>query len=218
MEEEFVTLECISNRVGGDLISNARWRGVPLKNLLNRARLKPGVVDIASFASEGYSESIPIEKALEPQVLVAYMMNGEPLPLNHGFPARLIIPGLFGEKHTKWLTTLEAVGYDFKGFWQQKGWSDDAEIKTTSQIRVPGNRARVSNGEVLLGGIAFSGVKGISKVEISPDDGNTWFLADSREPLSPYTWVLWTTEWAPTNTGTFELLVRATDGNGLQQV
>jgi hypothetical protein len=90
---------------------------------------------------------------------------------------------------------LPSLNHGFKGFWQQKGWSDDDEIKTTSQIRVPGNRARVSNREVLLGGVAFSGVKGISEVEISPDDGNTWLLADSLGPLSPYTWVLWTTEW-----------------------
>ena len=151
-------------------------------------------------------------------MLVAYMMNDEPLPFNHGFPARLIIPGLFGEKHTKWLTTLEAVDHDFLGYWQQKGWGDGAELETTSQIRVPGKGARLSNGEILLGGIAFSGDGGISKVEISPDEGSTWLPATLQEPLSSYTWVLWTTEWVPSETGRLKLLVRATDGEGRQQV
>jgi DMSO/TMAO reductase YedYZ molybdopterin-dependent catalytic subunit len=216
--EEFITLECISNSVGGDLISNAKWRGVRLKELLERARLKPGVVDIASFARDGYSESLPLEMALESQVLVAYMMNGEPLPTKHGFPARLIIPGLYGEKCSKWLTRLEAVDHDFLGFWQRNGWSDDARIKTTSQIRVPGKGDRLSHGEILIGGLAFAGDRGISKVEISPDEGDTWLPAIVREPLSPYTWVLWTTEWVPSENGRFKLLVRATDGKGRQQV
>ncbi|MBI2855434.1 MAG: molybdopterin-dependent oxidoreductase, partial [Chloroflexi bacterium] len=155
--EEYITLECISNRVGGGLISNARWRGIPLRTLLERAGLRDGVVDIASFAADGYSESMPLEMALEPQVLVAYLMNDEPLPRKHGFPARIVVPGLYGEKSTKWLTKLEAVDHDFLGFWQQNGWGDGGLIQATSQIRVPGGRVSPTDGSILVGGIAFTG-------------------------------------------------------------
>ena len=216
--EEFITMECISNYVGGDLISNANWRGVPLKNILERAKLKPGVVDIASFARDGYSESMPLEKALESQVLVAYMMNDEPLPFKHGFPARLVVPGLYGEKCSKWLKRLEAVDDDYLGFWQQKGWGDEGLVKTTSQIRVPDKGEDLTIGEVLVGGLAFAGDKGISKVELSTDGGTTWLPTTLRDPLSPYTWVLWTTKWVPSATGEFQLVVRATDDDGQQQI
>ena len=216
--EEFITMECVSNSVGGDLISNALWRGVPLKDLLERAKLRPGVVDIASFARDGYSESLPVEMALESQVLVAYMMNGEPLPPKHGFPARLIIPGLYGEKCSKWLKRLEAVDFDLLGYWQRKGWSDDAYVKSTSQIRVPGMGERLTRGNIFVGGFAFAGDRGISKVELSPDGGDTWLPATIKAPLSPYTWVLWTTDWVPSATGLFQLVVRATDGDGEPQV
>jgi DMSO/TMAO reductase YedYZ molybdopterin-dependent catalytic subunit len=215
--EETITLECISNPVGGDLIGNAVWRGVPLKDILERAGLRPEVVDIASFAEDGYSESLTKEKALEPQVLLAYLMNGEPLSFKHGFPARLMIPGLYGEKCIKWLNKLEAVDRDYLGFWPQQGWSDTAEIKTTSQIRVP-EGGRLRTGEILVGGIAFSGDKGISKVEFSPDNGETWLPATLQDPLSPYTWVLWTSTWLPSETGRTWMQVRATDGQGRKQV
>lgn len=216
--EEYITLECISNRVGGDLISNAKWRGVPLKDLLERAGLRNGVVDIASFADDGYSESIPLEMALEPQVLVAYLMNGELLDSTHGFPARIVIPGLYGEKSTKWLTKLEAVDYDFQGFWQQNGWGDGGVIRATSQVRVPGRNAALTDGSISVGGIAFTGNEGVSNVEFSPDEGQTWFPVTLKKPLSPYTWVLWTTEWSPPTTGKFNLMVRVTDGQGKQQI
>ena len=216
--EEFITMECISNPVGGNLISNAKWRGVLLRDLLERAVLKPGVVDIASFTLDDYSESMTLNTAMESRVIVAYMMNDEPLPNDHGFPARLVVPGIYGEKSSKWLAKIEALDYDFQGFWQRVGWSDDAKVKTTSQIRVPVTGARVPYGELLIGGVAFSGDSGISKVEISQDDGNTWQPAILQEPLSKYTWVMWTVVWAHTGTGEFNLHVRATDGLGLEQV
>jgi DMSO/TMAO reductase YedYZ molybdopterin-dependent catalytic subunit len=161
---------------------------------------------------------MPLEKALESQVLVAYMMNGEPLPTKHGFPARLIVPGLYGEKCSKWLTRLEAVDNDYLGYWQQRGWGDEGKVQMTSQVRVPENGDRLARMDVMVGGLAFAGDQGISNVEISADEGTTWMAATLMDPLSPYTWVLWNTEWVPPETGNLKLLVRATDGQGRQQV
>ena len=215
--EEYVTLECISNLVGGDLISNARWRGVPLRAFLERARLKPGVVDIAFYAQDGYSESIPLEMAMRDEVMVAYEMNGEPLPSKHGFPARLIVPGYFGLKHVKWLTKIEPVAHDFRGYWQQRGWTDVPWVKTFSRIDVPSHESVIEGGTVSLGGVAFAGDRGISNVEVSVDGGATWTAADSiSEPLSPYTWVIWRAE-LPAPGAEFGVRVRATDGEGAVQ-
>jgi hypothetical protein len=122
--EEFITLECISNEVCGDLISNAKWKGVSLKAILDRARLKPGVVDVSFRAEDGYSESMSLGRALNGEVMVAYQMHGEPLSDSHGFPARLIVPGFFGLKSVKWLTEIAPVDRDFQGYWQQRGWTD----------------------------------------------------------------------------------------------
>lgn len=215
--EEYVTLECISNPVGGTLISNALWKGVPLARLLEQAGLKPGVRKIAFKAWDGYSDSIPLEQAKREEVLVAYLMNGEPLPPKHGFPARLIIPGRFGLKSVKWVKSIEAVDYDLLGFWQERGWSDSAEVLTTSQLWVPAAEARVPAAPVApvgLGGAAFAGARGISRVEVSDDGGKTWSEALLQRPLSSYTWVLWTRQWLPRGPGRLTLRVRAVDGTG----
>ncbi len=213
--EEYVTLECISNLVGGDLISNAKWTGVPLRAFLERARLKPSVVDIAFHAQDGYSESIPLEMAMRDEVMVAYQMNGEPLPSKHGFPARLIVPGFFGLKHVKWLTKIEPVVHDFRGYWQQRGWTDVPWVKTFSRIDVPAHTSVIESGTVSLGGVAFAGDRGIANVEVSLDDGATWTPAGSiSEPLSPYTWVIWRAELPVPAAAQFGVRVRATDGAG----
>ena len=217
--EEFVTLECISNTVGGDLISNAMWRGVPLKLVLERAGLKPGVVDISLRAWDGYTESIPLSMAIRDEVIVAFEMNGEPLPHEHGFPARLIVPGFFGLKHVKWLTAIEPVDHDFRGFWQERGWTDVPYVKTFSRFDIPQNRSEVSaGGSVMVGGVAFAGDRGIKAVEVSADGGRTWIPADSiGEPLSPFTWVIWTREFRVPDVGPLTLTVRATDVDGSVQ-
>ena len=213
--EEYVTLECISNLVGGDLISNAKWKGVPLRTFLERARLKPSVVDISFHAQDSYSESIPLEMAMRDEVLVAYEMNGEPLPSKHGFPARLIVPGYFGLKHVKWLTKIEPVVHDFRGYWQQRGWTDVPWVKTFSRIDVPSHMSVIEGGMLSVGGVAFAGDRGISNVEVSLDDGATWTPATSiSEPLSPYTWVIWRAELPAPLAAEFGVRVRATDGDG----
>ncbi len=212
--EEFVTLECISNEVGGDLIGNANWKGVALREILQRARLRPGVVDISFAASDGYSESISVDRALNTDVIVAYEMNGEPLSSRHGAPARLIVPGFFGLKSVKWLTKISPIDRDFQGYWQQRGWTDNPIVKTMSRFDIPATNSSGVVGAVDLGGVAFAGTRGISAVEFSLDEGQTWTEAELTGPLSPYTWVIWTASASVERVGEIRAVVRATDGDG----
>ena len=216
--EEFVTPECISNMVGGDLISNAGWKGVPLKAILDRAGLEPGVIDISFFAEDGYSESISLDRAMGDEVMVAYEMNGEPLSHKHGHPARLLVPGFFGLKSVKWLTKIEPVASDFQGYWQNRGWTDDPVVKTMSRFDTPVHGSKHPLAGATLGGVAFAGDRGISKVEISADEGTTWTEAQEiSDPLSPHTWVIWRTQAQASQSGGAAFLVRATDGRGAVQ-
>lgn len=212
--EQYATLACISNEVGGDLIGNALWRGVRLKDVLEIARLKPGVVDIMLRASDEYTDSIPLERANADGTLLVYEMNGEQLTPEHGSPVRLLVPGIYGMKNVKWITRIEALDFDFKGYWQRRGWDDRAEYKTMSRIDAPD---RTVKGETSIVGIAFAGDRGISTVEVSTDGGVTWELADVRPALSPISWVLWQRRWVPMQSGKHRILVRATDGRGQTQ-
>ena len=213
--EEYVTLECISNLVGGHLISNAHWKGVRVRDLLERAGGAPeGTQKIVFHAADNYSSSIPLSLAMEPEVFLAYEMNGEPLPTSHGFPARLLVPGRYGMKSVKWVTRIEAVDYDHQGYWEDRGWSDECFVKTTSVFLVPRGGATPIDGPLPLGGIAYSGARGIDEVEISADDGETWHRMSPDDPLSPYTWVLWTGHHELPLDWQGMLLVRARDGDG----
>jgi hypothetical protein len=209
--EQYATLCCISNEVGGDLIGNALWRGVRLKDLLERAGLKPGVIDIALRASDDYTDSISLARAMQDGTLLVYEMNGEPLTPAHGYPLRLLVPGIYGMKNVKWITRLEAIDYDLKGFWQRRGWDDRAEYKTMSRIDAP---AATFKGEAEIAGVAFAGDRGISKVEVSTDGGATWQAVEVKPALSPFTWVLWHQRWMPPQAGKHRLIIRATDGRG----
>ena len=212
--EQIHTLICISNPVGGEFIGNARWEGVPLMTLLETAGIGTGVRDVVVHAADNYSDSFPIEKAMDPGTLVVWKMNGEPLPPQHGFPIRLLLPEIYGMKNVKWITKIELVDHDYIGFWQKRSWSDIATVKTMSRIDVPMNGDRIAAGtEHVIGGVAFAGPRGIAKVEVSADEARTWMTADIRPPLSQYAWSLWTVPWKPT-TGSYRLLVRATDGQG----
>jgi DMSO/TMAO reductase YedYZ molybdopterin-dependent catalytic subunit len=208
---QLTTLICISNPIGGPLIGNAKWTGVRLEELLQRAKPKPGVKDIALHAADGYSDSITFKTALTPTTLVAYAMNDEPLPMGHGAPVRLVVPGIYGMKNVKWLTRIEATDEDFKGFWERKGWSDIAIIKTMSRIDVP-KSTKVDRGRNAIGGIAFAGDRGIATVEWSADGGITWKKASVKPALSPSSWVLWADEWNPQSSSRVNLQVRAIDG------
>jgi DMSO/TMAO reductase YedYZ molybdopterin-dependent catalytic subunit len=211
--EQMSTLMCISNPVGGDLIGNAVWTGVRLSDLLEPAGVISGATTVAFFGDDGYSDSFSLEKALEPTTIVAYLMNGEPLPDDHGFPARLIVPGKYGIKNGKWLTRLQLTE-NYRGYWQQRGWTNEARIKTMSRFDLPETRSIVPFGPVELGGVAFAGDRGIQRVEVSTDDGGTWRDVDQLETVGPLSWSIWRMIFDPPETGAYRLKVRATDGTG----
>ena len=210
------TLCCISNEIGGDLISNATWKGARLKDILDRAGVQAGAVDLVLGASDGYTDSFPIDKATNGDVIAVYEMNGARLPDAHGFPLRLLVPDIYGMKNVKWLTRITVVANDYQGFWEQQGWSDTAQIKTMSRIDFPTNRDLLPTGPIRMGGVAFAGARGVATIEVSVDGGKNWQEGAIRTPLGPYTWVLWTA--TPTlAAGNHQLMVRATDGTGKTQ-
>jgi hypothetical protein len=212
----YYTLECISNVVGGDLMGTALWTGVRLADLIQLAGPLPGVADAQLSAHDDYVESVPIDRALKRDTLLAFEMNGELLTESHGSPARLLVPGIFGMKNVKWLIQVSLVGDDVKGYWQHRGWSDVAEYKTMSRIDTPKRGASVAVGEETVAGVAFAGERGIRRVEVSFDDGTSWTDATFKEPLSPYTWVLWIASWRAAH-GASTIFVRATDATGAVQ-
>ncbi len=213
------TLECISNLVGGGLISTARFRGVPLSDLLARAGVPASTREIRFVCADGYTESIPLETANDQRTIVAYLMNDEPLTREHGFPARLLMSGRYGMKNPKWLNTIAPLSQVFNGYWEQRGWNRDAFVLTTSQIQNPSDGQEIPAGRPypFMGGVAFAGARGISRVEVSFDGGTTWTDARLRTKLPKDNWVPWTHVWTPPAAGASRLVVRAWDGEGQLQ-
>ena len=211
--EQMSTLTCISNEVGGDLIDNALWTGVKLSDLIAKAGILAAPGKVAFFGHDGYNDSFEFSKALEETTIVAYLMNGERLPNSHGFPARLIVPGKYGIKNGKWLRRIQLVD-SHRGYWQERGWTDVANIKTMSRFDIPGSRAILPFEPLDIGGVAFAGERGIARVEYSTDDGETWQDADELNVVASLSWAIWKATWTPTSTGTYRLRVRATDGEG----
>jgi DMSO/TMAO reductase YedYZ molybdopterin-dependent catalytic subunit len=208
------TLECISNEVGGGLIGNVSWNGTSLKALLDEAGLEPGVQRLVFHAAEGYVDSIPLDAAMLATTLVVYGADGQPLPRKHGFPVRIVVPSIYGMKNVKWLTRIEAIKTDFKGYWQERGWSNPAPVKTTAVTDTRGSLA-VDQGIVPLGGIAFAGDRGISAVEVQIDGGD-WQKASLADETSKVQWRLWRYDW-PATPGKHRIAVRAVDGRGEPQ-
>jgi DMSO/TMAO reductase YedYZ molybdopterin-dependent catalytic subunit len=215
MQQQYESMMCVSNEVGGQYMSNALWEGVRLKDVLERAGVKAGAIKVVFYAVDDYSDSIHLDKALEPTTLLAVRMNGATLPQGHGFPVRMLVPGIYGMKHCKWLTRIQVVTQDYQGYWQERGWSDPAPIRLTSRIDTPliGSNAPVHQ-LTYIGGVAFSGNKGISEVDISLNGGDSWQLATLKRPLSNLTWVLWEYPWQPAKSGSYTLIVRAIDMEG----
>jgi DMSO/TMAO reductase YedYZ molybdopterin-dependent catalytic subunit len=226
--DQYNTLECVSNTIGGDLISTAQWRGVKLKDVLTMAGVQPTADYVVFTAVDGYDVAIPMDRAMLDGTLLAFEMNGQPLPTEHGYPLRAIVPGLYGMMNAKWIINIRAVNGAYQGYWQQRGWTSSAEYQTGSELVIPGDAqitdrfgisgsSNVSLGLVPIAGIAYAGDRGVSKVEVSTDDGNTWTTASLTDPLSNYTWIFWTAQWNPSTTGSYKLKVRATDGTGAVQ-
>ncbi len=170
---------------------------------------------------DNYTDTIPLEKAIDPATLVVYGMNGTPLPQRHGFPARAIVPGYFGEKHVKWITRIEAADANAKGFYETQGWGPDFTVPTRSRIDVPARDSWFAlsglTSGLIVKGVAFGGDHGISRVEVSSDDGNNWTEARIDYPGTSLTWALWSYDWKPTAAGNYSLVVRATNGDGQLQ-
>ncbi len=216
--ERYLNLSCISNPVGGGLIGAAKWKGIPLASLLQRAGVKSSAQRVIFKAADDYTDSITVETAMHSYNLLATSMNGVDLPDDHGAPARLLIPGIYGMKNVKWLNTI-IVSDDggYKGFWQAQGWDNAAPTRTMSIFYIPQRDSTQPNKPLLIGGIAYAGDRGVSKVEVSADGGQTWNPANLRTPKSPYSWVLWTWPWTPKGAGQYTIQTRATDGKGTLQ-
>lgn len=238
VRESMATLACVSNRVGGDLVGNAVWTGVSLAALLDRAGIQAQGSQIIARSRDGFTTAFPTAVALDGrESMVAVGMNGEVLPADHGFPARMIVPGLYGYvSATKWLTEIEVTTIeDFDAYWIERGWAKEGPIKTQSRIDVPDAGASVGHGPVQFGGVAWAGERGVERVEVrivdeavaqeelgddwlremGPDYGE-WNEAGLSDDLTRFSWRQWAVEWdaAP---GDYRVEVRATDGDGNTQ-
>lgn len=213
--ESHVTLTCVSNPVGGNLAGNAKWLGVPLRDVLKMARPQPGADMVLSTSEDGFSASTPLDVLQDDRdAMLAIAMNGEPLPLEHGYPVRMVVPGLYGfVSATKWVVDLEITRFaDSKAYWTQRGWSERGPIKTMARVEVPRSFAKVPAGRVAIGGTAWAQTRGITKVEIQIDNED-WAEAMLSAEASVITWRQWSFDWEATP-GPHYIKVRATDGTG----
>jgi DMSO/TMAO reductase YedYZ molybdopterin-dependent catalytic subunit len=220
------TLECISNLTAGcsmasfgcDLMSTATWRGVAVSDVLNLAGgLKPEVVDVAFLATDEFSAGLPADAALDPATLIVYQMNGQVLPREHGFPARLLVPGRYGMKNPKWLAGIRALNQPYMDWYQQRGWTRTGFVKTMSRIDLPVDGASLPPGSQPIAGVAYAGDRGIALVEVSADGGSTWQPASFLEqPAGKDCMVRWQATFDMRD-APLTLVVRATDGTGMVQ-
>ena len=219
--DQETTLMCISNGLDAGLMSNAVWRGIPITDLLQAAGPLPGAEKVRLHGVDNYTDTIPFSKAMSPTTLIALKMNGLDLPHRHGFPARAIVPGYFGEKHVKWLTRIEVTRSDAKGFYETQGWGPNFLVPTRSRIDVPYSDFWIKRADAAKGipvkGVAFAGDRGVSRVEFSSDDGENWDQARLDYPGTKLTWALWSFDWEPDEVDDYTLVVRATDGEGRVQ-
>ena len=215
-----MTLACVSNEVGGNLVGNATWLGLPLREVLARARPLPGADMVLSTSVDGFTASTPLPVLQDGRnALLAVGMNGEPLPVEHGFPVRMVVPGLYGYvSATKWVVDLEVTTFAQQtAYWTSRGWSSHGPVKTASRIEVPRGGAQVSGGKVALGGSAWAQHRGISKVEVQID-GGPWLGAQLAAEASLDTWRQWSFIWDGATAGSHTARVRAYDGAGALQV
>jgi DMSO/TMAO reductase YedYZ molybdopterin-dependent catalytic subunit len=211
-----VTLECIANGVGGHLISTAIWQGVTLSTLLAKhGGAQPNARYVAFYSVDGYNMSLPLDEVLADDALLAWRMNGAPLPNRHGYPMRVLIPGHYGEENPKWLTRVELTHQFVSGLYYDQGWYN-GPLHTMSRIDYP--TGHIASGKTVeIGGIAFAGNRGIQQVEVSTDGGTSWEKAHLNPALSQDSWVFWAFPWTPEMPGSYRIFARATDGTGTVQ-
>jgi DMSO/TMAO reductase YedYZ molybdopterin-dependent catalytic subunit len=211
------TLECISNDVGGDLLSNGVWTGVRLADLARLVSPLPLTSLLRFSCTDGYTESMPLDRALNPSAILAYDLDGAPLPPKHGFPARILGFGTYGMKNPKWVTEIQFARSTAPGFWEQQGWNPDAIVQTMARIDTPTDGSSVKSSQLTVAGVAFAGDRGIKSVELSSDGGMTWQPATLLPPVIPNVWTFWRADWTPGRLGATTLVVRAVDGTGQPQ-
>jgi DMSO/TMAO reductase YedYZ molybdopterin-dependent catalytic subunit len=216
--EADVTLSCVSNEVGGDLVGTARWQGVPLRRLLEQARVRPEATQVVGRSVEGWTSGFPVEAVFDGRpALVAVGMNGEPLPRKHGYPVRLVVAGLYGYVcNTKWLEEIELTTFEaHDAYWVPRGWAERAPIKTQSRIDVPRHGASVTAGAVTIAGVAWADEHGVSRVEVAVDSDD-WQETELTDPLAQGAWRQWRITW-DARVGDHQVRVRAFDANGEPQ-
>ena len=179
------------------------------------AGVQAGASELILYADDNYSDSFPLEAAFREGTIIAYLQNGEPLTRDHGFPARVLVPGIFGMKNVKWVRELEVTDEAYLGYWQTRGWSDEATVQTMSRIDTPVT-TKLEDGYAAIGGVAFAGIRGISRVEVSLDEGRSWQEAELKPALNDLSWNLWAYRWQA-DAASYTVQVRATDGNGQTQ-
>ncbi len=225
--KQTLTLECISNPPDGTAIGNADWVGTKLKPILDRARVRPEAKYVAMRAADNYYTGVPREEIMREENFLPYLMNGQALPIAHGFPVRIFIPGKYGMKQPKWITEIEFLPTEFRGYWEERGWSHTAWRKVNSGFFSPrpadglmsflGGSVDI-HGPTDFYGWALAGPSGIKRVDISLDEGASWREAEILDNRSPYIWTIWKYRFVPTRSGSFVIRVRATDGNGASQL
>ena len=218
---QFVTLSCISNPVGGDLIGTTLWTGVSLQKILDKLQVEEGAKFLHLESVDGFHETVPLDLIRsDGRIMFAYAWDGRPLEVEHGFPLRIYIPDRYGMKQPKWITRAEITSDDNPGYWVERGWSREARARATSVIDTVAVDDVVTSPSgdrlVPVGGIAWAGARGISRVEVRVDRGK-WVAAELRGPLSPLTWVVWRFDW-PFAAGRHKFTVRCRDGKGELQV
>jgi len=212
------TLACISNPVGGPLISNGIWEGFRLSELLKAAGVQSGAKYLLWEAADGYTESLPLGRALEDDILLVHSLNGAPLNVKHGFPLRVLIPGRYGMKQPRWITRISLSAEDQPGYWVKRGWSKTAEVELLSRIDEPAEISPQMKAGVAsaLRGVAFFGGKPVTKVEVTTDGGKTWSSARLVAPRTQYAWTPWELPFTPA-AGTYQVAVRAYSGSTVQK-
>lgn len=219
----FKTFMCVGNEPGGPAMGNAEWTATPIAPLVRRALGGAGEASgrnlrVVFRALDGFYSSVPLGTALDEQAFIAYEMNGARLPRAHGWPARVLLPGKYGMKQPRWLSRIEVTNSWTRGYWENRGWSYDCDVKMTARIDAAIGTAQPHAGKWLVTGVAYCGAQAVGRVEVSFDDGATWREARITSERLPNAWATWEVEWRPARSGEYTLAARVTDAAGVRQI